>query len=424
VDPTPLKRNKKWTFNEKKICPTEDRFKSDLGSFMGWLTADPAHPNPLLRGKGFDPRALRLIQFTKADLMKAFLGEFLATRSQGFSHAVYDYVRRVNDLLRKTTGFIRQQPHVFVDDLKQIDPTFPRKLAPSAPGSVPAPEPDEEWFDRWCEAQRSALRDFIQHVEASKNSQVELPSGAVVLGGIRKLRDVEVDLKDVLDLPHPMQFVFELLRRFEREHTPPETAGEQLRAVFNAKRFTIAACTAIPLRVGSWTVVRREHFSKVDGRWGCEIPQSCFKNSAHLKQPYTAMVEDWATPIFDEYFDHTLDALLGGQAGSPHVMVDMAAGNPGFLSETALSNRVRNLSIELCGRSLGFHWQRHVAVTEYLKNHKDGFYVAAMMLNDTLETVMNEYGHLATKDHFRYWAGHVDQVWRMPIGEDVLKVAR
>jgi integrase len=49
----------------------------------------------------------------------------------------------------------------------------------------------------------------------------------------------------------------------------------------------------------------------------------------------------------------------------------------------------------------GPHAMRHIGATAFLKQNPGAFPLVAQLLNDKLETVMHEYGHLGHQDGFR-----------------------
>jgi hypothetical protein len=49
-------------------------------------------------------------------------------------------------------------------------------------------------------------------------------------------------------------------------------------------------------------------------------------------------------------------------------------------------------------RGVGPHVIRHIVATDYLKRFPGAYQMVSFLLNDTLQTVLKEYGHLGTCD--------------------------
>ena len=58
---------------------------------------------------------------------------------------------------------------------------------------------------------------------------------------------------------------------------------------------------------------------------------------------------------------------------------------------------------ELAPGGFGPHAFRHIVAHSYLKSNPKAYAVVADILNDRLETVIQEYGHVETADNFRHW---------------------
>ena len=58
---------------------------------------------------------------------------------------------------------------------------------------------------------------------------------------------------------------------------------------------------------------------------------------------------------------------------------------------------------ELAPRRFSSHAFRHIVAHSYLKSNPKVYVVVRDILNDELETVMEEYGHLGITDNFKHW---------------------
>ena len=56
-----------------------------------------------------------------------------------------------------------------------------------------------------------------------------------------------------------------------------------------------------------------------------------------------------------------------------------------------------------CSQEIQSHAFRHIVAHSYLKSNPKVYVVVRDILNDELETVMEEYGHLGITDNFKHW---------------------
>lgn len=59
----------------------------------------------------------------------------------------------------------------------------------------------------------------------------------------------------------------------------------------------------------------------------------------------------------------------------------------------------------------GPHAFRHIVATEYIKNHKEGFEVAAKILHILQETARKYYSHVKSADYIAEWNDYFESVW-------------
>lgn len=88
-----------------------------------------------------------------------------------------------------------------------------------------------------------------------------------------------------------------------------------------------------------------------------------------------------------------------------HKTGDIKPMKPGSLSDVLRKNARHYL------RCMGFgsHAYRHIVATDYLKNHPGGVMIAASILHDTPETVLEYYRHLQEADYFGYWVTYHEE---------------
>jgi hypothetical protein len=69
------------------------------------------------------------------------------------------------------------------------------------------------------------------------------------------------------------------------------------------------------------------------------------------------------------------------------------------------------------------HAFRHIIATDYIKNHPNGFAIAARILHDREETVRTEYAHVKVAYHFPFWTDYHEDRLRAWHGDVVLMSA-
>jgi hypothetical protein len=367
-DPHPLRRHRRarWTANVVGEVPSKTMFEGHMRRFVGFCTLPTDHTDPRLRGRGLAIEDVRFVMLVCTDHLKTYL----AFRKLRTGHYTNEAVRLLSEALSLLT-YVRQRSEQFLPELEFLGRDAPQ---------------DQIEFERWCTNQRRELKRFR----------------AVIKPLVRKARVPEHELADILERKSPLSFVFEMLAAMEAAR-PSRHAPLQLRAEHEALIFTLVAFAAIPLRALNWRVAKIDtHLVKRDGRWWYQASKQEFKNRRYLQKDFRAPIADWAQKYFEEYLTHWR-AYLPGSVG-PYVLcninTDSDEGSKGQLSASGLSSRLRRIALKYAERSLGQHWIRHVAVTDFLKRNSYNFFAAAGILNDALATVLREYGHLQTQDHF------------------------
>jgi hypothetical protein len=74
----------------------------------------------------------------------------------------------------------------------------------------------------------------------------------------------------------------------------------------------------------------------------------------------------------------------------------------------------------------GIYEMRHIAATDYVKNHPGSFLVAATMLHNTVQVIIKHYAHLCDQDTFRQWTAYYEVLIQDAAGpkpEDLARVA-
>ena len=123
-----------------------------------------------------------------------------------------------------------------------------------------------------------------------------------------------------------------------------------------------------------------------------------FKNGrTTARKRYDVKVADIAWPYIERYLAEGRPLLLGGQQ-SRYLLVGQHAGVDAPVSN--LDDRLQVLTVRYIPGSPGFRAQamRHLVATAWLKAHPRDYVTVALLLNDTLATVIKKYSHLETAD--------------------------
>ena len=218
-----------------------------------------------------------------------------------------------------------------------------------------------------------------------------------------KKRSLDRDLDEILKWERPGDVYFKLLDQLKQEAFLIRNNRLLDQARHWQDIMLITALFAIPLRCINWSAMRIDkHF-----RWENEgqdnekliitVKKEEFKNSPWLINDYVVEVSPIFLPYFKAYLKYWRPILPGTKAGSqfffPATLCHHKCKNEKSheMLQSTLSDRVRLITKRILKKSLGVHWIRHVAATDYLIANPDKYEHVATILNDSLNTVLNTY---------------------------------
>ena len=412
----PLKRNGFWFVDpETGDCPTAGKTMNTLSGFFGYLSLpvegrsflipekkkdkkkkkeeeEGEKPPPkytVVKGEGFSPDSLTLALVTDVPLVKRYL-EFVKGRAGGvYNTETEQIINLCCMLLRKKTGFVRQQPH------------YGERLQP--------PVPAGKW-SRWCASAHERLREQIRNLD--KNGQIV------------QSRDVDEPIDFILNDPHPLRYLYKLADLMEADLPAPSAKGVD-RAVAYRDMFLVRFLTANPLRIKQFSLMtwRADNtgnlYQERNGSWWLRFPKDAFKNRKTLKKDrftknYRAPLPRSLGGYVQTYLSTHRPLLLGAEQCDYVFRPGLRGGVSKHKSGSAKPIQAGSLSKVLCKKAglylrcagFGPHAYRHIIATDYLKNHPSGVMVAASILHDTPEMVLKHYGHLQKSDFFGYWVAY------------------
>jgi transcriptional regulator with XRE-family HTH domain len=415
-----LKRNGRWYKDELTgECPTAERVKDQLASLYGFA-CEPDDGTGIsgMPGKSMSECDMTLALVSVVPLVKEFL-EFRRQRTPNklFNKNAMHCIAVFRSLLRRETGFVRQHPE------------YGEHLSP--------PIPADEW-NAWCDHSHNRLGELYK----------EIKNGGLFGEG----RIVEEPIKKILALQHPLQALFRTTKAMAAD--TPAASAKIARALHIRDQVLIEMITANPLRIRMFSKMTYkvnksgEHtpdsnLYKTEEGYRLRFLRGDFKNRRSLKEDYDAPLPNSLTPLIEIYLFEARPLLKGGAcrgclSGDQCEMNELcvpcdylfrpapSGGNheqqpdplrrmsPAYLSNI-IYRRSRYYLRDICP-GFGAHAVRHIAAHDYIKNHLNGYEVAASILHDKLETVKKDYGHVKHADFFGHWLVYLEDVKRMSGG--------
>ena len=405
-----LHRNSRWSEREDGYCGTADKWEGGIRSYLGFLRLPNGHPDARLNGRGYLEKDLSLALFSSTQDVFAYV-KFVRARTPEnvLSTTVKMMLETCKTLLKKGDGFLWQQPH------------YGERL--------PTPVPARKWRG-WCNNARQAIKKALDDYE--KEDLIRITRKALEL--VKPI---------VRELDSPLDVVDLMLDRMES--SMEYVQGEVNQAVARRDHLLIKLESCIPLRAYNVSLLtytddnEGSFRTRPDGTWWLFIPKEHFKNRRRKDlNDFNVQIEDQeliealgtymrdhrkhllggakcevcaaaklegkesdcpaakATGAMCEWTDYIFRPMVTGRKGQKA----LEPWNPG-----AISRRVYDLTRDFLPEYPGFsiHWFRHLLASDYIKNHPEGFGVAAMLLHDTEATVRKYYAWVEPRDGVRVY---------------------
>lgn len=404
-----LKRNSRWTIREDDFCGTAGKYESMIMAYLGFLRLPEDHLDPKLRGRGYREEQLSLAFFSSAEDVKTYI-QFLKTRTPKnvLSTTVEILLTTCNTFLLPKTGFLWQQP--------QFGDRLPVKV------------PRDRWH-RWCNKARRELGDLLTGYKTDD----EITSTRKPLELIKPI---------VRALQNPLDIVEDMLERMRE--AMKYVHNDVIRAISYRDYLLIKLESCIPLRAYNVSLLTYKDDNTgsfrelTDGTLWLYIPKEHFKNRRRkdLKDFYIQIEDEELIDALKVYNKEHRKHLLGGKCDecasaeiedrnsecrsarasganckwSHYLFVPkaLASNKKSMLkcwSAAAISSRVYDLTRDYMPQYPGFtiHWFRHLLASDYIKNHPNGFGVAATLLHDTESTVRKYYAWVEPAEGVRIY---------------------
>ena len=402
-----FERNSFWSSNDGDSIPRAAIVQNFLKGFFGFCCLpkkepDPYRNNPVLAderaaaynsGMGLDKEKMSLAMLAVKNLCVTYL-EFQRIRAGGiYTSGTTGFISLVTFLLRPGSGYLYQHP----------------EFAAHIKGFV---EYDGlTWHERCVDT-----RDRLLKI------QKDLIDGNHIEFG----RDPMEPIQPILDLERPLSVIFLMLEAIKKDMPPPQ--AYILRHAEHFRNYLLLLMlTATPLRIRMFSIMQiGKHLIKDgDGSWWLNFSRNDFKNRNAKKRhgtnrnssrksnrsgAYKVQLPPEVWPIIEEYLAKYRPHLFGANSNNflflPFSHNARKKTSLGGLTAKSLSNIVRNLTYFYFpfegNPGFGPHAFRHIVATDIIKKDPSvGFFLAAIALNDELDTVEEEYVHLKTSEFFK-----------------------
>jgi hypothetical protein len=422
--PEGFERNSVWTSSDGSDIPKADIVQNFLRSFFGFCCLPKVEPDPYrnavvkaderatayMSGMGMDKEKMSLALLAVKKLSVTYL-EFQRIRAGGvYTSGTTVFIAMVTSLLRPVTGYLYQHPEfaVHLEGIVENDGL--------------------SWHER-CIDTRDRLLTI--HKDLVDGNRIEYG------------RDPMEPIQDILDLERPLSVIFLMLEAIKKDMPPPQASI--LRRAEHFRNFLLLLLlTANPLRIRMYSIMRigKHLIKEADGSWWFNFSRNDFKNRNVKKRRggnqktsrksnrggiYKVQLPPEVWPHIEEYLEKYRPHLLGAKSRSflflpvndnhlkrkknlPKKKIKKQTIARG-LSKESLSRVVVNMTyfyIPLEGNpGFGPHAFRHIIATDIIKKDPSvGFFLAAIALNDELDTVEEEYVHLKTSEFFKPVSEH------------------
>lgn len=345
----------------KTVCPSAQIALERIRGMLGYLSRSTNAD-----GQGMPAATIQTLAWLAVPSAVTGYLDFLTQRSDGLVHSGQQgFARLVASLVRAKTGYLRQRP--------EMRNALPEEVRP---------ETEAEW-DKLCDATHKLVQQWI--VSAKDMS-----------------REPDAPISALLALDHPLEPVIEAVDRITQlaAKAPP---GSLSQARHHRDALLIAFVISNPLRARTlksltWSPDNSGSLYQTPEGWRIRLTRSMLKNGdGKAGKRYDVAVAPWVGALIDAYIEEYRATLLG-DTSSPYFFVNNRNTKPW----KGMSPHVRKLTLRHVRGTHGFslHAFRHLVATDLLKRNPNAFVTAAVLLNDSLETVMRSYAHLQRDDSF------------------------
>ncbi|MFL9913945.1 site-specific integrase [Paraburkholderia fungorum] len=354
-----------------QLCPTALLNLNQFRAFAGYL-ARPVTTG----GFGLTPdEAQTLAWLAVPDAVNGYL-EFLTERSDGLEHGGHlKLANLAGSLTHPVNGYLTQQP-AFVERL------------PNGYASV-------DWAEI-CKATHALCAGWKRDARSISRDPTE---------PIQKLLDLQEPFA-------PIQKAIELLD-LAAASSPSGGLDE---ALHKRDALLLSMLMANPLRRRNYVLMTWNEnntgvlYQRQDGQWRIRFGANDFKNARTSNQGYDAPLPRALQHRIEAYLEEYRPRLFG-EAPDAAWLFPSSTGAKWVTLDRHVAKLTRRLIPETPS-GFGPHAFRHLVATDYLRKHPNDFLTVAVLLHDTLATVLKAYAHLRQDESFEKYEAHIQAVSR------------
>ena len=225
-------------------------------------------------------------------------------------------------------------------------------------------------------------------------------------------------VRTIVELAKPLDALFLLIERMRADEVS-NRAAEHYQAVYWRDRLLVELLTSNPLRVNNIALLtwRQDNSGQLyqgsGGKWFIRIPPDGFKNTlGAAKAEYNVPVNSDVVPTLEKYLRHWRRRLNNDTADLDYVFLPMRAADStskvtrSWRTEsisTTLSTLTHRYIPELAPYGFRAHGFRHIVATDWIKNHEEGYEMAARILHNTPAVVRLHYSWVKTGEFHQAW---------------------
>jgi integrase len=353
------------------LCETAQLNLDHFRAFAGYL----ARPTTA-GGFGLTLDAVQTVAWLAVpEAVNGYL-EFLTERSDGIAHAGHMLLANLaSSLTHPVTGYLTQQP------------LFAERL-PSAYSST-------DWT-AMCKATHTLCAEWKQDARGVS-------------------RDPSAPIQKLLDLAEPFAPVLKAIQLLDlaAASAPPGSLAE---AIHKRDALLLSMLMANPLRRRNLVLMTWNEdntgvlYQRQDRQWRIRYGAAeDFKNEGRSSSKgYDAPLPRSLQDRIEEYLQEYRPRLA-------HKAPDAAWLFPSHTGTKwlGLGRRVAKLTQRLIPEApfgFGPHAFRHLVATDYLRKHPNDYLTVAILLHDTLETVLKAYAHLRQDESFEKYEAHIQAI--------------
>jgi hypothetical protein len=391
-----------WSTNVNGgVCVTAFGHYGQIRGFLGFLGLSQTHGGLGLPSGDLDTLAWLI----KSDYVISYI-KFVRRRADGILHnGLFTLLNTFRSHLRPQTGYVWLN--------EELGATLPPAVWMQSESSTLTRK--EAWQAR-CEEAYNALMAYTSKLTSEGKTQ--------------RSRDPAERLQAIVADEFPMKEMLRVIHALEND--PPRQGQQRGYAVWLRDLLLLKMLVRHPLRAQHFSVMTfrgpAANLFRTNSGWQLHFDLNEFKNAkSRTTTAYTVALDATLVPWLNRYLSEARECLVGA-ADCDYLLLPSSEGNRtalrdedvsemepnGCWSPGGISTRLKTVTGRYSSDGMAWagHSFRHIVATDHLKRNPREFAVVAKMLNDKLETVINEYDHTAQQDGVRILGTSVDQAER------------